>query len=160
MMHRWSDPVMKDVSWKGAIDCELIYFTSTLGVKMDFGQSAESEVTPIAAACVAALESADLLVSAWWMVMRAFDAKYSLLQDSEMEELWDSWTENNTEAKEEIQANTLLFTHNAFCVKELSFICMVSCHGPRINQYIHNNWHTSDVTLIQTWAFLILWALF
>lgn len=31
---------------------------------MDFGQSAESEVTPIAAACVAALESADLLVSA------------------------------------------------------------------------------------------------
>lgn len=31
---------------------------------MDFGQSAESEVTPIAAACVAAQESADLLVSA------------------------------------------------------------------------------------------------
>lgn len=55
---------MRDVSWKGAIDCELIYFTSTLGVKMDFGQSAESEVTPIAAACVASQESADLLVSA------------------------------------------------------------------------------------------------
>lgn len=29
---------------------------------MDFGQSAESEVTPIAAACVAAQSAADLLV--------------------------------------------------------------------------------------------------
>lgn len=72
---------MRDLPWKGAIDYKLIYFTSTLGVKMDFGQSAESEVTPIAAACVAAQESADLLVSAWWMVMRAWvrasDAEYS-----------------------------------------------------------------------------------
>lgn len=31
----------------------LIYFTTRLGAKVDFGQSAESEVSPIAAACVA-----------------------------------------------------------------------------------------------------------
>lgn len=62
MTQKRSDSVMRDVSWKEAIDCKLIYFTSTLGLKMDFGQSAESEVTPIAAACVAAQASADLLV--------------------------------------------------------------------------------------------------
>lgn len=91
---------MRDGSWKGAIDCKIIYFTSTPGVKVDFGQSAESEVTPIAAACVAAQESADLRVPAWWTVTRASDAEYSL-QKVEVQEVRDSCKESKTGAKKE-----------------------------------------------------------
>ncbi len=42
----------------------LIYFTSRPRAKTDFRQSAESEVTPIAAACVAMQKTGVLLISA------------------------------------------------------------------------------------------------
>lgn len=40
--------------------------SSRLGAEMDFGQSAESEVSPMAAACVAAQHAPVLLTFRWW----------------------------------------------------------------------------------------------
>lgn len=58
---------MGNVYWGGGRtagkECRRTYFTTRLRTEMDFGQSAESEVSPIAAACVAVQEIAVLLVS-------------------------------------------------------------------------------------------------
>lgn len=62
---------------------------------MDFEQSAEPGVTPIAAACVAAQKTAELLISALWTVMGASDAEYA----GEISELWDSCKKSKSEIK-------------------------------------------------------------
>lgn len=49
--------------------------SSRLGAEMDFGQSAESEVSPMAAACVAAQHAPVLLTFRWW---RSTQPKYML----------------------------------------------------------------------------------
>lgn len=137
---------------KGAIDWKLIYFTTRLRVKMDFGQSAEPGVTPIAAACVAAQKTEDLPISALWAAMGASDAEYA----REMSEVWDKhrkrkarmkWKKRHTldmwkERKKSAQRfkgnySSALHYFYIICVilRKGTFLhLMVSCHGARINQ--------------------------